>query len=80
MSVNKNFLYMMIASQMKGVGVALEGMDADTKGKDDAAGMILDVGSDVVLAFVGSDDAKMVKAMKAINQASGAWLDANAKK
>lgn len=76
MPSNNNILYTIIASQMKGVGVALESLDADSKGKDDAIGLLLDLGGDATLAFVSSDDKKLVKAMKAINVATGAWLAA----
>ena len=70
----KSIIYMLAASQAKSAGQILKSLDADTKGRDDIAGVMLDLGGDVALGYVSSDDRKVTKAVRAIRDACDGYL------
>jgi hypothetical protein len=75
MADKKQIIYILAASQAKSAGQILQSLDADSKGKDDIAGKALDIGGDIAMGFVNSDDKKVTKAVRAMRDACDAYLN-----
>jgi hypothetical protein len=56
----KKFYFLMIGNQMRAFGKTLQGLDPDSKGSDDVAGLVLDLGGQAFIA--GASDENSFKA------------------
>ena len=75
---DRKLIFTIAASQAKSAGLLLKSLDADSTGRDDIAGTLLDLGGDAVLGFVSSDDRKVTKAVRAIRDACDRYLSEQA--
>lgn len=76
-SSRNRLIFLIVGSQLSGVGQTLKAIDPDSKGNDDLAGNLASVAGQVLVA-VGSDNIKSVRKALALNiQISQQWLDDN---